>query len=175
MDFRRLVMRNGDVYAQFLTRFLHLAGESQLPKEDFKDEFFNKLSYDLQKMMTDAYITCATFKEFQERCNRAAYTLERQKPRMPKKTEDPKPNLNAADNRFNASGHRLYVPNTGNSTNQPSDAERQELMRMGKCYFCKEHGHISRNCPRKKRNTEIKQLEHAVEDDKDTEELKDLA
>jgi hypothetical protein len=37
----------------------------------------------------------------------------------------------------------------GRSTPRISDKERTELLAVGKCFNCKETGHLSRNCPHK--------------------------
>ncbi|OJD26293.1 hypothetical protein ACJ73_02333 [Blastomyces percursus] len=71
-DYRRLVMRNGDEYHAFVTKFLHLAGEAQIPKDDYKGDFLHKLSFDLQRMVAAACINCTTFQEVQEICARTS-------------------------------------------------------------------------------------------------------
>ena len=39
-----------------------------------------------------------------------------------------------------------------------SDEERIRLVKEGKCFYCKESGHLSRECPVKKRTAELKAL-----------------
>jgi hypothetical protein len=40
-----------------------------------------------------------------------------------------------------------------------SDQEREHLRKIGGCFFCREIGHMSRNCPRKKKKTTVASLE----------------
>ena len=40
-----------------------------------------------------------------------------------------------------------YRTNEGRSSTRMSDKERAELLAAGKCFICKETGHLSRNCP----------------------------
>ncbi|WP_206734026.1 hypothetical protein, partial [Stenotrophomonas sp. MA5] len=75
-DFRKLLQRS-DKYHDFLTKFLHLAGEAQIQKDDYQSEFFNKLLYKMQLLVSDANVTCNSFAEFQKRCVGSAYTHER--------------------------------------------------------------------------------------------------
>ncbi|EEH39769.1 hypothetical protein PAAG_01958 [Paracoccidioides lutzii Pb01] len=76
IDYRRLIMRNNDDYHEFVTKFLHLAGEAQIHKEDYKADFLHKLSFDLQRMVTAACASCAAFREVQEICSRTAHYLK---------------------------------------------------------------------------------------------------
>src|SRR5690349_13524005 len=70
------MMCNGDSYHEFVTKFLHLASEAEVVKEDYLDEFMHKLSFDLQKMVAVAHATSSSFKEFKIMCSRAAHTLK---------------------------------------------------------------------------------------------------
>lgn len=45
--------------------------------------------------------------------------------------------------------------NDGSSYRDIATSERMEQMRKGLCFYCKEHGHIARNCPRKTTPTRI--------------------
>ena len=36
--------------------------------------------------------------------------------------------------------------------------ERNDLMKEGRCFNCKEAGHISKDCPKKKKRTEEKKI-----------------
>ncbi|ODH45676.1 hypothetical protein GX48_08247, partial [Paracoccidioides brasiliensis] len=48
-DYCKLIMHNENNYHEFVTKFLHLAGEIKIVKEDYKTDFNDKLFFDLQK------------------------------------------------------------------------------------------------------------------------------
>ncbi|KGM91780.1 uncharacterized protein PADG_12088 [Paracoccidioides brasiliensis Pb18] len=76
MEYQRLVMRNGDDYHIFATKFLHLAGVAQFQNEDYKADFLHKLSFDLQRMVAAACANCITFREVRDICARTAHYLK---------------------------------------------------------------------------------------------------
>ncbi|OJD10369.1 hypothetical protein ACJ73_09822 [Blastomyces percursus] len=76
-EFRRLVMRRTDDFHQFLTRFLHLAGESELPVSEYKYELNEKLSFDLQKLVITEFHASSSFDTFSKHCSQVAHTLKK--------------------------------------------------------------------------------------------------
>jgi len=61
-------MNTTDSYYNFLTKFLHLTGEAQIPESEYKKELFHQLIQKLQEMTViyqientvsfEAYSTC---------------------------------------------------------------------------------------------------------------------
>ena len=49
-DFRKLNMRATDKFQDFLTSFLHLAGEAKIPDTMYKDELYQRITWKLQEM-----------------------------------------------------------------------------------------------------------------------------
>jgi hypothetical protein len=49
-EFRKLNMRATDKFQDFLTDFLHLAGEAQIPATMYKDELYQRVTWKLQEM-----------------------------------------------------------------------------------------------------------------------------
>lgn len=57
----------------------------------------------------------------------------------------------------NNSGYRFRFPTSSKGSGSRSDpieidaltVEQRKLMQEGKCFYCKEQGHISRECPKK--------------------------
>lgn len=60
-EYRCLVMRNNDDYHEFVTKFLHLVGEVEVSTEDYKHDFMDKLSHDMQKSVAAVHVTTKTF------------------------------------------------------------------------------------------------------------------
>ena len=60
-DFKRLVMKKNDKFHDFLTKFLHLAGEAKVPKSEYKFELNSKLSFDLRRAVITNFISESTF------------------------------------------------------------------------------------------------------------------
>jgi hypothetical protein len=48
-DYRKLMMRSTETFTDFYTRFLHLAGEGQIPDEDLRPDLYDKLTLELQR------------------------------------------------------------------------------------------------------------------------------
>jgi len=46
-DYRKLVIKPTETFTDFYTRFLHLAGEGQIPDKDLYPDLYDKLTLDL--------------------------------------------------------------------------------------------------------------------------------
>ncbi|KGY14980.1 hypothetical protein PABG_12092 [Paracoccidioides brasiliensis Pb03] len=119
-------MRNGDNYHEFVTKFLHLAGEAKIAKGDYKTDFNDKLSFDLQRMVAVANATTNTYAEFQKICAQAVHTLQ---------------TINATQNT--------------SATKSPTMKEAVSTRPDIQCYYCKEKDHIARNCPAKQKSQQV--------------------
>ncbi len=76
--FRRLHQSTSDDFHDFLTRFLHLAGESRLGKEEYKYELNAKLTIKLQEMVYSQYgDDTVDFQTFSRLCSQAAVVVKR--------------------------------------------------------------------------------------------------
>ncbi|OJD11945.1 hypothetical protein ACJ73_09430 [Blastomyces percursus] len=132
-EFRRLVMRRTDDFHQFLTRFLHLASESELPVSEYKYELNEKLSFDLQKLVITEFHASSSFDTSSKHCSQVVHTLEKindihsrtRKPNTPDVTKD--------------------MPSSAPRTNAPGT---MNFRKEGRCYKCSEVGHIARFCPK---------------------------
>ncbi|MGH7239444.1 MAG: hypothetical protein ACREHG_05175, partial [Candidatus Saccharimonadales bacterium] len=130
-EFRALIMKNGMNYHDFLTSFLHLAGEAQISKTDIRSEFRSKLSFELQKMVALAYANTTTFQEFQRQCSIAAHTLSDIQSRMPR---------NSGNRSFKDKGSSNSNSNSSGSTPAKSCSEGLRDMSKIQCYNCMEFG-----------------------------------
>ncbi|OJD25326.1 hypothetical protein ACJ73_03309 [Blastomyces percursus] len=134
-DYRRLVMRNRDEYHSFVTKFLHLAGEAQIPKDDYKGDFVHKLSYDLQRMVAAACINCNTFQEVQEICARTAHYL--------KGMSNQRSRTTGSGNRGNH-GRPVEIKTDREQTPAPMmEKKNQTWVKNIQCYSCKAMGHLA--------------------------------
>ena len=50
-------MKTIKTFSTFYTRFLHLAGQAQIPQEDLLPDLFNKLILDLQRAVLLVFTT----------------------------------------------------------------------------------------------------------------------
>lgn len=155
-EFRKLVIKNGSNYHEFLTSFLYLAGEAQISKADLRSEFKNKLSFKLQKLVILAYATTKTFQEFQKQCLIAAHTLSSINARILGGNCTPRPL------RPSGAPTRPQVPRF------PSQAPRfpRDNSRV-QCYCCKGYGHYQTDCPVNQgttRDQALKELEESPQD-----------
>ncbi|EEH17366.1 hypothetical protein PABG_07362 [Paracoccidioides brasiliensis Pb03] len=152
-DYRKLIMRNGDNYHEFVTKFLHLAGEAKIAKEDYKTDFNDKLSFDLQRTVAVANATTNTYAEFQKICAQAAHTLQ-----TINATQKSKSLRGNGSNVFKQNTPRASDSQTSHSTSATKSSTIKEALGARpdiQCYYCKEKGHIARNCPAKQKSQQV--------------------
>ncbi|KGM91409.1 uncharacterized protein PADG_12501 [Paracoccidioides brasiliensis Pb18] len=123
-DYHKLIMHNGDNCHEFVTKFLHLAGEAKIVRGDYKTDFNDKLSFDLQKMVAVANAITDTYAEFQKICN-TLWTVNSQ------------------------------TPSSISTTKSSTVKEALSSCLNIQCYYCKEKGHIARNCPAKQKSQQM--------------------
>ena len=64
-DYRKLVMKPTETFTDFYTRFLHLAGEGQIPEEDLQLDLYNKLTLELQRAIAPTEETLIIVQDLQ--------------------------------------------------------------------------------------------------------------
>ena len=74
-DYRRLTMRTTETFPEFYTRFLHLAGEGQIPEEDLRPDLYDKLTLELQRAIAPTEDTLTTVDDFQKALRRLDQNL----------------------------------------------------------------------------------------------------
>ena len=57
--------------------------------------------------------------------------------------------------------HPAITTSTPRPSSYMTDEEKERLSREGRCFFCKEHGHLSRDCELKKKSRPAKVQEIA--------------
>lgn len=153
--YRELVMRNGTDFNTFLSDFLHLADEAGVPKESRKEDFYQKLSWDLQDVViAEADDATIDFLQFTKIC------LSRWNRKDMQASQKRRGTRNRAGNSTATTAGASKTPAAATATSYPSIKQERELtptlsdrmalMKEGRCFICKEKGHISRECPKKK-------------------------
>jgi len=99
-----------------------------------------------------------TFEEFSTYCSHAANTIQSIAEARAQTTT-----------RTSTVGGRKEIPRrqtSGSETKSaaPLDKEKQEMMKRGLCFNCGEHGHLNRDCPRRKKAAGLKAMESSVQE-----------
>ena len=62
------MMKPSETFADFHTRFLYLAGQARIPKDDLQLDLFDKLTIELQRTILLVYSTLTTVKTLVDEC-----------------------------------------------------------------------------------------------------------
>jgi hypothetical protein len=154
---RFMTMKPSNKFHDFLTDFLFHANEANMPESEYKSELYQRLTPRMKELTLQQWISKTTsFNDFSEYCMQVSHTLEQNyqdrksapsDEKLAKKTND-KRDLRGKNNSDTTSGIEKLDKD-----------ERQILMKEGKCFNCKEKGHLSRDCPLKNKTLELKALE----------------
>ena len=68
LEYRSLLMKTTETFADFHTRFLHLAGQAKIPKDDLRPDLFDKLTLELQRTVLPVYSMLTTEKTLADQC-----------------------------------------------------------------------------------------------------------
>jgi hypothetical protein len=148
-----LMLRPSDNFQTFRNSFVRLAGLTRKPKDTWKSEFKRKLTPYLQTALARDYRDkrCA-FDEFAQLAADIANTQRQAEKRQQK---DAKPSgtgtrpggTGRSENRPAAT---KTIAQKGQGTFQrPTGAEAAQLAREGRCFLCREKGHMASTCPQK--------------------------
>ncbi|KGY14479.1 hypothetical protein PABG_12662 [Paracoccidioides brasiliensis Pb03] len=152
-DYHKLIMHNEDNYHEFVTKFLHLAGEAKIAREDYKTDFNDKLFFDLQKMVAIVNAITDTYAEFQKICVQAAHTLQ-----TINATQKSKSSWGNESNIFKQNTLQTINSQTSPSisTTKSSTVKKALSSHLNiQCYYCKKKGHIARNCSAKQKSQQM--------------------
>ena len=67
--------KNNNFY-KFLIKFLYLAGEASISRDNYKYKINTKLAFDLQKAVVTNFISSSSFNEFSTHCSQVFHTLQ---------------------------------------------------------------------------------------------------
>jgi hypothetical protein len=68
LEYKSLMMKTTETFADFHTRFLHLAGKAKIPEGDLQPDLFDKLTLELQRIALPVYSTLTTGKALADQC-----------------------------------------------------------------------------------------------------------
>jgi FtsZ-binding cell division protein ZapB len=173
-DFRKLNMRATDNFQDFLTSFLHLAGEAKIPDTMYKDELYQRITWKLQEMtVKESMDSEIDFDAYTAVCTKLADHLSviNESRRLGSKsnisTSRTAENTEAPMSRTEARKREGTPSGTAFRTADILPPEKRELFRSGKCYYCRLSGHIAKDCPRKRKDGTLKEIEPKEESEEE--------
>jgi hypothetical protein len=172
LDYRGLMMKTTETFAEFYTQFLHLSGQAQIPQDDLLPDLFDKLTVELQRAALPVFPPMKDQRELATQClaldqglRRIKARTERIRARNITPVASPPPADRPRTNQAQAVDAPLVSRPSRASTlavARPvySDAQRQALSSQGACFSCHKVGHMARDCPEEgKRDVLIQDIE----------------
>ena len=172
-------MKSTETFADFHTRFLHLAGQAQIPAEDLRPDLFDKLTLELQRTVLPIYSTLTTEKRLADEClslDQGLRRLKAQSDRLkarnaftgnfadcntPARTNSANCNTSTPPTREPTPAPTTTVNSGTNSTGfnpmcrQFNSPRLQALSDQRACFTCEQPGHIAPNCPLKAKDPSL--------------------
>ncbi|KAJ5260704.1 hypothetical protein N7505_009054 [Penicillium chrysogenum] len=136
--YHKLKIKPKDSFTDFLTEFMQLAEEAVVVAENRKRDLYSKLPYLLQSSQLRYYLVRYIHVELSEYGE--AKTSSRTRSTIPAIGAG---GASAANQLSAPRVKRKYTPSL-------STSERETLMREGRYFNCKEHRHMTCDCPKKK-------------------------
>ncbi|KAJ5465253.1 uncharacterized protein N7458_000939 [Penicillium daleae] len=158
-------------FNDFLSEFTYLADEADQPKGMRKDDLYRKLPTLLQnQVMADAGEDSVTLSQFVRKCQVTSRLISQQ---IISRAENRSRNPNRTDT--NAPSRNRNDPQTPKPSTRLDDKEKAALLKEGRCFVCREQGHISRNCPTKNQTTAAAAATEATGKDRKEKRKEDLS
>lgn len=156
--YHKLMMKPKDSFTDFLAEFMQLAEEAVVIEENRKRDLYSKLPYLLQsQVMWAVNQDIVTFESFTKTCQSMSHEINLQQ--EAKTTSCARSTVTTGS----GAGAGITPKPTSTSVYTPrvkreesanpgrlSNAERDILMKEGRCFNCKEQGYMTRDCPKKK-------------------------
>lgn len=151
-EYLALKMEPKQDFGDFLAEFTYLAEEANQPEDLRKRDLYRKLPNLLQnQVMIDAGQDSVSLEAFIQKCQIASRLISQQ---ISNRAEARGTNKNG---RSGGNTNSRQTPNTSTNDRKPTspldDKEKAKLLKEGRCFVCREQGHVSRNCPTKTATT----------------------
>ncbi|KAJ5139114.1 uncharacterized protein N7515_000202 [Penicillium bovifimosum] len=151
--YQRLTMKPRDQFTSFLADFMELANEANIHVDNRKVDLYEKLPPLLQsQMLGDSCEDEVSFETFKDRCIRRSHAIalaQQSKTTTATGRGRSNPVSSSTGVGSSSSNTKVKTENPTSSTYVPMSAtERATLMKEGRCFGCKEHGHMTRDCPK---------------------------
>jgi len=193
LEYKGLMMKVSETFSAFQTRFLHLAGQAQIPTEDQMPDMFDKLTLDLQRAALPFYTSAGTLQELSNHCIALDQGLRRIKARS-ERLKSRNPPAVALQARNQSATTRNAPATTRNASTTPArgqtpareqpptpartgtpdrvrptydDPRKQALSMRGACFKCRHEGHIARECPTKDETVVVQEVDETEESGKE--------
>jgi hypothetical protein len=158
-DYDNLKLEPGDDFLAFKNDFVRLAGETGRPRSTWKHEFNRKLYSSFQRSMVPSFANPAvTFDQFVIEAQQIAVINKRESERQAANRR----NQNNAT-RGKRAGTRVTGTPTrkqGVATTKPLSADDvRQLYEEGRCFTCRDKGHLANDCPRKERSDKPREFD----------------
>jgi hypothetical protein len=170
-DYRKLVMKPTETFTDFYTRFLHLAGEGQIPEEDLRPDLYDKLTLELQRAIAPTEETLTTVQDLQRALRRLDQNLRQIRDRADRVRA--RNSSNSAPRAGTGSVKPPSRETTPAADQKPvlpdrvrpvyGNANKQALSNQGACFACGIKGHFAKDCPQKDKALVIQEVDTTVE------------
>jgi regulator of replication initiation timing len=185
-EYRRLYMKKDQSFQEFYARFLRLIVDAETPEDDLKEDLNEKLQLELQAAVStyfnDDNIDTETFAHWcttidqqnKQRQTKIARFSNNKTKTTPAFASNPTPSKTTSTAKYTpvttTTMPRLYDSNSRDTTprfTRPiyNEPEKQELSKQGRCFICKELGHIANACSHRRAIVKIAELKPTEQED----------
>jgi hypothetical protein len=174
-QYKELAMKPKDHFNDFYAEFSRLAGEAKIPMIHRKRDLYSKLPYLLQNQIISAVNKETTdLDKFVRKCQSASYDIGLiQKGRSLGGGAITTSSTLRSSTRSTPLIKKEPLSTSTLTKTFMSAAERSALMKEGRCFYCREPGHMTIECPKKKSTLASVSAAAAATAAVDAQELKD--